>query len=126
MAPIIAGVFPVMIDQGAIKDLIVMAKKSSAKKPAAKAAKKTAKKAGAKKAAGSRRGGRRPKNGVSLVDAVHGVLKGKTLSVSEITAAVKKSGFKTNAANFRVMVNQVFSKFSNRFKRVKHGHYTTA
>ncbi len=130
LATNVAGVFPVMIIRGAIKDLIVMAKKTSAKKPAAKAAKKTAKKAGVKKAAasasGSRRGGRRPKNGVSLVDAVHAALKGKTMSVSDITAAVKKSGFKTNAANFRVMVNQVFSKFPTRFKRVKHGHYTTA
>ncbi|GEM_PF-1803909 len=105
-----------------------MAKKITSKASKSKVTKKATKaaKAPAKKADAARRGGRRPKNGIALVDAVAGVLKGKTLSVSEITAAVKKSGFKTNAVNFRVMVNQVFSKFAPRFKRIKHGHYTTA
>lgn len=104
-----------------------MAKKITSKASKSKVTKKASKaKVTVKKADTARRGGRRPKNGIALVDAVAGVLKGKTMSVSDITAAVKKSGFKTNAVNFRVMVNQVFSKFPSRFKRIKHGHYTTA
>ncbi|MEI7657749.1 MAG: hypothetical protein WCK33_06745 [Phycisphaerae bacterium] len=68
----------------------------------------------------------RPKNKTSLVEALAAVLKGKTLTVSNAAEAVKKSGYKTNAANFRVMVNQAFIKHRNIFKKVSHGHYTTA
>lgn len=68
----------------------------------------------------------RPQNKVSLVEALAAVLKGKTMTVSNAAEAVKKSGYKTNAANFRVMVNQAFIKHRNLFKKVSHGHYTTA
>lgn len=68
----------------------------------------------------------RPKNKVSLVEALVAILKGKTMTVSNAADAVKKSGYKTNAANFRVMVNQAFIKHRNLFKKVSHGHYTTA
>jgi len=68
----------------------------------------------------------RPQNKVSLVEALAAVLKGKTMTVSNAAEAVKKSGYKTNAANFRVMVNQAFIKHRNIFKKVSHGHYTTA
>ncbi|MFZ4429005.1 MAG: hypothetical protein ACOYPS_01495 [Phycisphaerales bacterium] len=68
----------------------------------------------------------RPQNKVSLVEALAAVLKGKTMTVSNAAEAVKKSGYKTNAANFRVMVNQTFIKHRNIFKKVSHGHYTTA
>jgi hypothetical protein len=61
-----------------------------------------------------------------LVEALAAVLKGKTMTVSNAAEAVKKSGYKTNAANFRVMVNQTFIKHRNIFKKVSHGHYTTA
>ena len=68
----------------------------------------------------------RPQNKVSLVEALASVLKGKTMTVSNAAEAVKKSGYKTNAANFRVMVNQAFIKHRNIFKKVSPGHYTTA
>lgn len=68
----------------------------------------------------------RPQNKLSLVEALAAVLKGKTMTVSNAAEAVKKSGYKTNAANFRVMVNQTFIKHRNIFKKVSHGHYTTA
>ncbi len=72
-------------------------------------------------------GGRvRPQNKVSLVEALAAVLKGKTMTVSNAAEAVKKSGYKTNAANFRVMVNQAFIKHRNIFKKISHGHYTAA
>ena len=77
--------------------------------------------------AGRGGGGRvRPQNKVSLVEALAAVLKGKTMTVSNAAEAVKKSGYKTNAANFRVMVNQAFIKHRNIFKKISHGHYTAA
>jgi hypothetical protein len=87
-------------------------------KAAAKAASKPGRKAGAPR-------GPRPKNAVGLPESLAAVLKGKTMTVSEAAEAVKKAGYKTNAVNFRVMVNQAFIKHKKLFKKVKHGHYTT-
>jgi len=74
---------------------------------------------------GARRGGgKRFKNSMSLVDALHKVLKGKELGVTEVMNAVLASGYKTSAENFRVMVNQALLKHTDRFKKVARGLYT--
>jgi hypothetical protein len=90
-----------------------------AKRPA------TSKKAAAAPKAGAPRVGRgRGRNKFGLVESLHKVLKGKIFSVSDAAVAVKKAGYKTDAVNFRVMVNQAFIKYTNLFKRVSHGKYT--
>lgn len=72
-------------------------------------------------------GGRvRPQNASSLVEALHEVLTGKTMGVTEVAEAVRKAGYKTNAANFRTIVNQALIKHKNRFKKVERGQYTAA
>ncbi|HET9185131.1 MAG TPA: hypothetical protein VFN82_03220, partial [Solirubrobacterales bacterium] len=68
-------------------------------------------------------GGRRPRNEKNLVEALSGVLNGKTMSVTDVADAVQKAGYKTSAANFRTIVNQTLIK-SDRFKRVGRGQYT--
>jgi hypothetical protein len=65
----------------------------------------------------------RPRNESNLVDALAKVLDGKTMSVGEAMEAVQKSGYKTTAANFRVIVNQCLIN-SGKFKRVERGQYT--
>ncbi len=77
-----------------------------------------------RKPAGGKRGPR-PKNKTTLEGAMVSVIKNKTMGVSEIADAVKKSGYKTNAANFRTMVNQTLIK-SKSFKKIERGLYTTA
>jgi hypothetical protein len=67
--------------------------------------------------------GRRARNNVSLVEALAQVLKGKTLGVPEAADAVLASGYSSNAANFRLIVNQALIK-SDRFKKVSRGQYT--
>lgn len=80
-----------------------------------------------KKKAGGRRGkrGPRPKNEMTLEEAMFRALKGKVMGVTEIAHAVLDSGYKTNAANFRTMVNQTLIK-SDRFRKEERGRYTTA
>lgn len=78
---------------------------------------------GSVKGTGRAAGGTRPKNELSLVDALAKALKGKTMSVVEAGEAVKKAGYKTNAANFRTMVNIALIK-SGKFKRMERGQYT--
>jgi hypothetical protein len=68
-------------------------------------------------------GRKRPKNKMSLMEALAGVLKGKELGVTEAAAAVLSSGYRTSAANFRTMVNQALLK-SNKFKKISRGVYT--
>jgi len=71
-------------------------------------------------------GGRtRPKNDSTLIEALEGVLKGKTMSVTEAAEAVQRAGYRTSAANFRTMVNIALIK-SGKFKRVERGQYTAA
>jgi hypothetical protein len=78
-------------------------------------------------AGGEAAGGRvRPKNAVSLVEALAKVLKGKTLSVTDAAEAVQASGYQTTAANFRTIVNQALIKNSKIFKKVERGMYTSA
>ncbi|GAB4385660.1 MAG: hypothetical protein Kow0022_12440 [Phycisphaerales bacterium] len=70
-------------------------------------------------------GMKRPKNDMSLAEAMAKLLKNKTLSVTEITSEVQKAGYKTHAANFRTIVNQTLIK-DPRFKKVARGQYTAA
>jgi hypothetical protein len=65
----------------------------------------------------------RPKNETNLVDALAAALKGKTMGVTEAAEAVQKAGYRTSAANFRVIVNQTLIN-SGKFKRVERGMYT--
>lgn len=75
--------------------------------------------------AAGRRGGRlRARNDVKLPQALHKLLAGRTMSVTEATEAVQRAGFRTNAASFRVMVNMALAKNTNLFKRVGRGQYT--
>jgi hypothetical protein len=73
------------------------------------------------------RGGtrRRAVNKQPLVDALYSVMKGKTMSVGEAAEAVQKAGYKTYSSTFKVMVNMTLAKFTDRFKRVGRGQYTT-
>ncbi len=66
----------------------------------------------------------RPKNSQYLNEALREVLKGKTMSVTEVAHAVQKAGYNTNAANFRAIVNQCLIKNSRMFKKVSRGQYT--
>lgn len=69
---------------------------------------------------------RRAKNDVSLVDALAQTLKGKTMGVTEAADAVRHSGYKTTAANFRTMVNAALIKHRKVFRKVSRGQYTAA
>ncbi|HYE63782.1 MAG TPA: hypothetical protein VD997_17455 [Phycisphaerales bacterium] len=70
-------------------------------------------------------GRRRARNEKPLPEALHEVLKGKTMGIAEIAEAVQKAGFKTHSKNFRVMVNIALTKHPKLFKRVGRGQYTT-
>lgn len=71
-------------------------------------------------------GRKRPKNDSNLVEALASVLKGKTMGVTEVSAAVQKAGYKTSSANFRTIVNQALIKHTKIFKKVARGQYTAA
>lgn len=66
----------------------------------------------------------RPQNDVTLPEALAKLLKGRTMGVSEMTDAVQKSGYKTNADNFRTIVNQALIKHKDLFRKVERGRYT--
>jgi vacuolar-type H+-ATPase subunit D/Vma8 len=66
---------------------------------------------------------KRPKNESNLVEALAGVLNGKTMSVTEVTEAVQKAGYQTTSPSFRTIVNQTLIN-SGKFKRVSRGQYT--
>lgn len=81
--------------------------------------------AGARKKTSRRgRGGARPKNKLSLVDALSQVLTGKTMGVSEVADAVQKAGYKTTSENFRTIVNQALINNPKAFRKVARGQYT--
>ena len=67
---------------------------------------------------------RRPRNEMNLVDSLAKVLKGKEMSVTEVTQAVQQAGYMTTAANFRTIVNQALIREKKRFKKVSRGRYT--
>ncbi len=66
----------------------------------------------------------RPRNASNLVEALHKLLDGKTMSVTEATAEVQKAGYITTSATFRTIVNQTLIN-SGQFKRVARGQYTS-
>lgn len=68
-------------------------------------------------------GGRRPRNDSSLEVALANTLKGKTMGVSEVAAAVQQAGYKTTSPNFRTIVNQTLIK-SDLIKKIGRGQYT--
>ncbi len=69
-------------------------------------------------------GGRvRFKNEKNLVEALAEVLKGKTMSVTEVSEAVQKAGYRTSSPSFRTIVNQTLIN-SGKFSRVERGQYT--
>jgi len=68
-------------------------------------------------------GRRRPRNEGTLVDALSKVLSGKTMSVTEVAAAVQRAGYRTTSPAFRTIVNQTLIN-SGKFKRVSRGQYT--
>ncbi len=68
-------------------------------------------------------GRRRPRNDSNLADALAKTLKNATMSVTEVSEAVQKRGYRTTSPNFRTIVNQTLIKDS-RFKRVGRGQYT--
>ena len=57
-------------------------------------------------------GGSRVRNPASLVSTMENILKGtsKPMPVGDIVDAVLKTGYKTNSANFRGIVNQTLIK----------------
>jgi multidrug resistance efflux pump len=85
---------------------------------------------GALGATGGGRGGRggagrtRASNTMTLPEALAKTLSGKTMSVTDATQAVQDNGYKTNAANFRTIVNQALLKHRKLFKKVSRGQYT--
>lgn len=71
-------------------------------------------------------GRRRAKNKMSLAEALHALLKGKTMSVTEAAEKVQEAGYKTTSPkNFRTMVNQTLINHNTMFKRVGRGQYTS-
>lgn len=68
---------------------------------------------------------KRPKNDTNLEEALARMLKGKTMSVTEASIEVQKSGYRTSAENFRTIVNQCLIR-SKKFKKVSRGQYTAA
>lgn len=111
---------------GGTKKKRVSKKKRTTKKAAARRGrprKKVARKKVARKKV-TRKRGPRPRNKENLVGALQKVLKGKTMSVSEVAVAVKKAGYKTKSANFRIIVNQALISNRKLFKKVARGQYT--
>ena len=74
---------------------------------------------------GGRRGGNgRVRNEKSLNDTIDQVLRsgGKPMKVADITEAVLKTGYRSNSANFRGIVNQTLIK-DKRFTAPERGLY---
>jgi hypothetical protein len=63
--------------------------------------------------------------GKSLVQSLHGVLRGKTMGVAEVSDAVQAAGYKTASANFRTIVNQALINNPDKFRKVSRGQYTS-
>lgn len=68
-------------------------------------------------------GGTRPRNSMTLLEAMQKVMGSKTMGVSEIAEAVQTAGYKTGSANFRVIVNQALLVNPDLFKKVDRGQY---
>ena len=76
---------------------------------------------------GGRRGGAgsRARNEHSLVDTMEAVLqkKGGAMSVGDIVEAVQATGYRSNSANFRGIINQQLIKERKRFQKAGRGMY---
>lgn len=70
-------------------------------------------------------GRKRPKNESNLAQALHKVLKGKTMGVTEVAQAVQEAGYQTTAENFRTIVNQCLIRHRKLFKKLERGRYTS-
>ncbi len=71
-------------------------------------------------------GRKRAKNKLNLEEALAKTLKGRTMSVTDVTKAVQtEGGYKTTSENFRTIVNQALIR-SKAFKKVSRGMYTAA
>ncbi len=72
---------------------------------------------------GSAPGTKRPRNDVSLPDAIASVLsKDKPMAAADIEKAVVKSGYKSGSANFKTIIFQTLGK-DKRFKKAARGQY---
>ncbi|MEO0629517.1 MAG: hypothetical protein AAFY46_02175 [Planctomycetota bacterium] len=79
---------------------------------------------GATAVVGVEPGRKRARNAESLVEAMHRVLTGTELTVTELSEAVQAAGYVTTSPNFRTIVNQTLIKYPKTFKRVSRGIYT--
>ena len=72
------------------------------------------------------RGPGRPRgqNSSTLAGALATLLKGKTMSVTDMAEEVQKAGYKTNSPNFRTIVNPAMIAHKDLFRRVSRGKYT--
>lgn len=71
---------------------------------------------------GSIGGGARFRNSMTLVEALAKVLKDKPMRVLDAVEAVQRAGYRSTAANLRVIVNTALIN-SGKFKRVGRGMY---
>jgi hypothetical protein len=69
--------------------------------------------------------GGRPRNAMSLVEAMSEVLAkaSKPLKVGEIVEKVEAAGYRSNASNFRALVNQTLIKQRKQFANAGRGVY---
>ena len=68
-------------------------------------------------------GGTRARNAKSLIETLEDVLKGgKPMKVGDIADAAQKTGYRSNSANFRSIVNQTLIK-DKRFGSAGRGVY---
>lgn len=72
----------------------------------------------------TRQGRKRPRNRTNLVSALAEVLCDRTMSVTEMSVAVQKAGYRTMSPNFRTIVNQTLINNKPTFERVARGCYT--
>lgn len=94
-------------------------------RPPGRATKRSAKR-GRKPRKANRGAVTRSENSMTLTEALKKVLKNKTMGVTEVSNAVQKSGYKTNAENFRTIVNQTLIKNPKMFKKISRGQYTAS
>jgi len=69
--------------------------------------------------------GGRARNEQSLTETIAGVLEkaGKPISVGEILQGVQATGYRSNSANFRGIINQTLIKERKRFANAARGLY---
>lgn len=67
--------------------------------------------------------GKRPKNAMSLVEAITKALGSKSMSMAELVEAVQKTGYRSSSPNLRGMIAQRLINEKSRFKRMERGVY---